>query len=98
MRAEEGNELAAAWVWPMPAVQPAQLERYENGLRELLARHGLNGHDQVESIRLVETAVDMVTLLSLEFELERSRPQEEVTGELCAGQRTLHCAGKPLLV
>lgn len=43
------DEITAAWAWPMPAVQPAQLERYESGLRELLARHGLEGHGQVRN-------------------------------------------------
>ncbi|KAK9906869.1 hypothetical protein WJX75_009407 [Coccomyxa subellipsoidea] len=77
--ASRGAALSAAWAWPVPLAQPAKLQRYEAGLKELLARQGLDGRVQLDSLSLAEVVVDVVTLLSLEFEVEREREQQNVT-------------------
>ena len=66
----------------MPAVQPAKLQEYEVGLKELLARHGLDGKQQVDSLSLTEVVVDVTTLLSVEFEVERERQERNLTAGL----------------
>jgi hypothetical protein len=47
------------------------LEGYEAGLREVLARHGLDGKGGVASLRIRQMAVDPVTLLQVEFAARR---------------------------
>lgn len=63
----------------MPLAQPAKLQRYEAVLKELLARQGLDGRQQLDSLSLAEVVVDVTTLLSLEFEVEREGGQQNVT-------------------
>lgn len=63
----------------MPLVAPPRLQRYEAGLKELLARHGLGGNTALDSLRLAEVAVDVTTLLSVEFEVVRTRAQQNIT-------------------
>ncbi|BDA46317.1 hypothetical protein COCOBI_08-4090 [Coccomyxa sp. Obi] len=77
--ASGGGAVSAAWAWPMPAVQPAKLQQYEAGLKELLARHGLDGKQQVDNLSLTEVVVDVTTLLSVEFEVERERQEQNLT-------------------
>lgn len=80
--ASGGGAVSAAWAWPMPAVQAAKLQQYEAGLKELLARHGLDGKQQVDSLSLTEAVVDVTTLLSVEFEVERERQERNLTAGL----------------
>lgn len=81
--ATRGAALSAAWAWPVPLAQPEKLQRYEAGLKELLARQGLDGRAQLDSLSLAEVVVDVTTLISLEFEVEREREPQNVTLGAC---------------
>ena len=80
----DGASVAAApSVWPLPGVAAGHLHGYEAALKELVARDGQRG--SVHSMRLTETGVDVLTLLSVDFEVEREKAAAAALNQTAAG-------------
>jgi hypothetical protein len=64
-----------SWAWPLPGIPLGELERYEELLRETLARHPKGAREwgipKGLSLRLLESMTDAVTVLKMELEVER---------------------------
>lgn len=65
--------LGATWAWPLPGLPAGELQRYEDLLRETLARQPLDPKGGLPSgvqVRLLQSMTDAVTLVQMELELE----------------------------
>eukprot|EP00884_Botryococcus_braunii_P014950 jgi/Botrbrau1/23456/Bobra.106_1s0012.1 len=72
-QARSETSVRTPWAWPLPALQAGELMKYEELLRETLARQPLapKGHlPGAVEVRLLQSMTDAVTLLQMEIELE----------------------------